>query len=224
MRSTFPCISSSAATTISTSPAPRSATSSKEKIRFCRRAPDLVGLGQSSLDDFPGGAPEALPGNARRRWRPLGRLPALPAFWVGLLYDNVSLDAAWDLAKGWNAPERQGAARRRPALRLQGAIKDRYLFEIAKECLALAHAGLRRRARVDHSGRDETRHLEPLDRIIDCGRTPAEEMLDRFRGPWGGSVESAYEETPFRDMGRKAVPWGGVPGPGGFPGKAMVRQ
>src|SRR6201987_836275 len=37
---------------------------------------------------------------------PWERLPALPAFWVGLLYDSVSLDAAWDIAKSWTAPER----------------------------------------------------------------------------------------------------------------------
>jgi glutamate--cysteine ligase len=71
------------------------------------------------------------------------------------------------------------------------------LFEIAKQCLALAHSGLRRRARIDHLGRDETRHLEPLDRIIDSGHTPAEELLDKFNGPWGGSVEPAYGEYAF---------------------------
>ena len=37
-----------------------------------RRASDAVGLGQPSLDDFPGSAAEALSGNARRRWRPVG--------------------------------------------------------------------------------------------------------------------------------------------------------
>src|SRR6266576_2896192 len=117
---------------------------------------------------------------------PWGRLPALPAFWVGLLYDDVSLDAAWDIAKHWNAYERQALRDDVPRFGFRARIKDRYLFEIAKECLALAHAGLRRRARVDHGGRDETRHLEPLDRIIDCGHTPAEELLDKFNGPWGG--------------------------------------
>ena len=57
--------------------------------------------------------------------------------------------------------------------------------------------GLRRRGRVDHLGRDESRYLEPLERIIDAGRTPAEEMLDKFNGAWGGSVEPAYQEYAF---------------------------
>ena len=84
-----------------------------------------------------------------------------------------------------------------PRLGFKARIKDRYLFEIAKECLALAHSGLRRRGRVDHLGRDESRHLEPLQRTIDSGRTPAEEMLEKFHGPWNGSVEPAYDEYAF---------------------------
>ncbi len=127
----------------------------------------------------------------------LCRLPALPAFWVGLLYDDASLDAAWDIAKYWTAHERQALRDDVPRLGFKARIKDRYLFEIARECLALAHAGLRRRARIDHDGRDETRHLEPLDRIVDSGRTPAEELLEKFNGPWKGSVEPAYDEYAF---------------------------
>jgi glutamate--cysteine ligase len=114
-----------------------------------------------------------------------------------LLYDQVSLDAAWDIAKHWTAEQRQTLRDEVPRLGFKAKIGDRFLFEIAKECLALAHAGLRRRGRLDHSGRDETRYLEPLDRIIDCGRTPAEEMLDKFDGPWRRSVEPAYEEYAF---------------------------
>jgi glutamate--cysteine ligase len=128
---------------------------------------------------------------------PWGRLPALPAFWVGLLYDQTSLDAAWEIVKHWNEAERQALRDDVPRLGFKARIGNRYLFEIAKECLAQAHAGLRRRGRIDHFGRDETRHLEPLDRIIDSGRPPAEEMLEKFHGPWHGSVEPAYTEYAF---------------------------
>src|SRR5436190_14084778 len=125
---------------------------------------------------------------------PWDRLPALPAFWVGLLYADTSLDAAWQIAKRWNAHERQALRDDVPRLGFKARIRDRYLFEIAKECLTLSHSGLRRRGRIDHAGRDETRHLEPLDRIIERGHTPAEEMLEKFHGPWMGSLEPAYEE------------------------------
>src|SRR5437588_358415 len=111
---------------------------------------------------------------------PWGRLPALPAFWVGLMYDDESLNAAWDLVRHWTAAERQALRDDVPRFGFKARIRDRYLFEIAKECGKLAHEGLRRRGHVDHLGRDEGRHLEPLDRTIDCGRTPAEEMLEKF--------------------------------------------
>src|SRR5579863_1199138 len=78
---------------------------------------------------------------------PWGRLPALPAFWVGLLYDDTSLNAAWDIVRGWNACERQSLRDDVPRLGFKARIKDHYVFEIAKECLALSHAGLRRRDR-----------------------------------------------------------------------------
>src|SRR5712672_3484524 len=128
---------------------------------------------------------------------PWGRLPALPAFWVGLLYDDDTLNAAWDLVSHWNAYERQALRDDVPKLGFKARIRDRYLFEIARECLKLSHAGLRRRNRVDQSGRDESRFLEPLERILDCGRTPAEEMLEKFQGAWGGSVEPVYREYAF---------------------------
>lgn len=128
---------------------------------------------------------------------PWGRLPALSAFWVGLLYDEASLDAAWELAKGWSADERQQLRDDVTTQGFKAKIGNRYLFEVAKDCLALAHAGLRRRNYVDQSGRDETRYLEPLDRIIDAGRTPAEELLAKFNGEWQHSVEPAYAQYAF---------------------------
>ena len=84
-----------------------------------------------------------------------------------------------------------------PRLGFKARIKDRYLFEIARECVKLAHEGLRRRGRIDQLGRDESRYLEPLERILESGRTPAEEMLDKFNGEWGGSVEPVYREYAF---------------------------
>jgi glutamate--cysteine ligase len=84
-----------------------------------------------------------------------------------------------------------------PRFGFKARIKDRYLFEIARECLKLSHAGLRRRNRVDHLGRDERRYLEPLERIIDSGRTPADELLDKFNGAWNGCMEPAYKEYAF---------------------------
>jgi glutamate--cysteine ligase len=128
---------------------------------------------------------------------PLRQLPSHPAFWAGLLYDDVSLDAAWDIVKRWTAQQRQALRDDVPRLGFKAKIGNRYLFEIAKECVALAHRGLSRRGHIDHLGRDETRYLESLDRIIEAGRTPAEVMLDKFNGAWGGSVDPVYSEYAF---------------------------
>jgi glutamate--cysteine ligase len=124
-------------------------------------------------------------------------LNALPAFWVGLLYDTTSLDAAWDLVKDWTAAERQQLRDDVPRLGFNAAIHDRSLLNIARECLVLARDGLKRRNRLDRNGRDETQFLAPLEAIVEAGHTPAEVMLERFRGEWNGSVEPVYNEYLF---------------------------
>jgi glutamate--cysteine ligase len=127
-------------------------------------------------------------------WR---RLPALPAFWAGILYDDASLDAAWDLVKDWSAEERQELRDAVPRLGLAATIRSRTMHDLAKDCLALAHAGLRRRKRLDNEGRDETRYLGPLDDFVARGITPAEELLEKFHGPWGRSVEPVFGEYAY---------------------------
>jgi glutamate--cysteine ligase len=127
-------------------------------------------------------------------WR---RLPALPALWVGLLYDDASLDAAWEIVKDWTAAERQKLRDEVPKLGFAATIRGRTVLDLAKECLTLAQAGLKRRDRLDGDGHDETGHLEPLGDIAAAGRTPAEELLEKFRGEWGGSVAPVYTEYAY---------------------------
>jgi glutamate--cysteine ligase len=190
---------------------------------FVKRGDSYIDVAGSSFRDFFDGKNDKLPGERPtlsdwanhlstifpevrlKRYlemrgadgQPWGRLTALPAFWVGLLYDDTSLDAAWELVKGWSAEERQALRDEVPRLGFKAKIGNRFLFEIAKDCLVLAHAGLRRRGRVDPTGLDESRHLAPLDRILDNGHTPAEEMLEKYHGAWRGSVEPAYDEYAF---------------------------
>jgi glutamate--cysteine ligase len=127
-------------------------------------------------------------------WR---MLPALPAFWVGLLYDQDCLDAAWDIVKDWTAPERQKLRDDVPKQALKASIRGRSMLELAKDCLTLAHAGLKRRDRRDREGRDETLYLETLGDIVRRGYTPAEELLQKFHGPWRGSVEPIFTEYAY---------------------------
>jgi glutamate--cysteine ligase len=127
-------------------------------------------------------------------WR---RLPALPAFWAGLLYDEDSLAAAWNLVKCWSATERQQLRNDVAALGFAAKIGSRSVLEIAQDCLDIARAGLARRRRLDGSGADETRYLDPLDQFVARRATPAEELLERFHGPWQRSVEPLFEECAY---------------------------
>src|SRR5205807_240297 len=115
---------------------------------------------------------------------PWHRLPALPAFWVGLLYDEASLDAAWDLVKDWWPSQRQRWRTEVPRLGFKAIIGGRTTLDLARECLALARAGLERRNRRDAGGGDEARYLQPIEAFAERGITPAEELLEKFHVSW----------------------------------------
>jgi glutamate--cysteine ligase len=127
----------------------------------------------------------------------LPNLLALPALWAGLLYDDGSLDAAWDLVKGWSAEDRQSLRDAVPKLALAATVRGRSVLEIAAEVLALARAGLQRRNRRDPSGKDETRYLEVLEARLERKTTPAQELLDKYHGPWRGSVDHIYADEAY---------------------------
>jgi glutamate--cysteine ligase len=127
-------------------------------------------------------------------WR---RLPALPALWVGLLYDDAALDAGWDLVRSWTAEERQQLRDDVPKLGFQAKIRASTALDLARQCLALARAGLARRARLDREGDDETQYLDPLDELVSRGITPAEELLEKYTGPWQRSVEPVFTEYVY---------------------------
>ncbi|HMK70508.1 MAG TPA: glutamate-cysteine ligase family protein, partial [Xanthobacteraceae bacterium] len=127
----------------------------------------------------------------------LPNLLALPAFWVGILYDDVSLDAAWDLVRPWSAEQRQQLRDAVPKQGLAAAIGGRSLFAIASDVLQLARAGLTRRKRLDIFGQDETHFLSPLEERLARGTTPAQELLKNFYGKWAGSVDPVYAEQAY---------------------------
>jgi glutamate--cysteine ligase len=127
-------------------------------------------------------------------WR---RLPACAAFWVGLLYDEASLDAAWDLVKDWTAQERQTLRDEVPKLGFKARIGQRSVLDLAKATLRLAEQGLARRRRHDSAGHDETHYLRPIQEFVARGITPAEELLEKYHEPWNGSVDPVYRECAY---------------------------
>ncbi len=129
---------------------------------------------------------------------PWNRICALPAFWVGLLYDQTALDAAWDLVKDWSIEERQVLRDTVPAKGLAAPIGNNHsLRDIAEEVLGIASAGLTARNRLNSSGDNETGFLEPLYDMVRRGKTSAEELLALYEGEWGGNTAPVYDNFSF---------------------------
>lgn len=129
---------------------------------------------------------------------PWNRICALPALWVGLLYDEGALDAAWDLVKNWTLDGRQTLRDSVPRLGLAAPLPGGgTLRDIAGAVLDIATLGLRARARTNAAGDDETGFLEPLREIVRSGKVPAEQLLERYHGAWGGDVSKVYAEASF---------------------------
>jgi len=128
---------------------------------------------------------------------PWNRLCALPAFWVGLLYDATSLDAAWDLVKDFSLEERHALRDGVPKHALKLPFRGATVRELAVEALKIAVAGLQRRARVNANGTDESRFIEPLIEIAEANQTPAERKLRLFREEWNGDVDRVFREFAY---------------------------
>jgi glutamate--cysteine ligase len=118
---------------------------------------------------------------------------ALPAFWVGLLYDQPALDAAWDLVKDWSEAERQALREAVPRTALRTPFRRGTVHDLAREALAIAKVGLESRNRLDATGRSEAIHLAPLEETLHLGKTPAERWLDLYRGEWNGDLTRIFE-------------------------------
>ncbi|QPH52456.1 glutamate--cysteine ligase [Pontivivens ytuae] len=129
-------------------------------------------------------------------WR---RLCALPALWVGLLYDRTALDAAWDLCRDWTEEEREGLRLAAAQEGLKGAFRGGTVRDLALQVLEIARAGLIARARQGAGGLipDETHFLDALHDIVARGETPADELIARYGGEWQGDLSRIYAEYSY---------------------------
>ena len=128
---------------------------------------------------------------------PWGRLCALPALWVGLLYDSVSLDQAAQLAETLTADDRERLRDEVPRTALATPVGGRAVRDIARDMLAIASDGLKRRAVQGNHDPDERSYLTTLQEIVESGRTPAEEMLDAWHNKWGGEIDPIFAEYAY---------------------------
>ena len=125
---------------------------------------------------------------------PWKRVCALPALWVGLLYEEDALDAAWTLVKDWTAEERETLRGEVPRAALATRFRGSTVQDIAREVLQIARKGLRDRRQINAAGDDETVHLDVLGEVVESGKTLADELLERFEGPWRRNIDHVFEE------------------------------
>ena len=129
------------------------------------------------------------------RW---GRICGLPALWVGLLYDSEALDAAWGLVKDWSIEERERLRHDVPKTALETPVPGgRTMRELAEEVLEISAAGLTRRNHLNFAGDNEGGFLDPLRDVVASGMTPADRLLAKYHGEWGGDVSQIYKEFSF---------------------------
>jgi len=120
---------------------------------------------------------------------------ALSAFWTGLLYDPVSLEAAYELIEPWTAADREAMRNQVPRLGLNTPHDRSTLFDVAAQAVGIAEAGLVRRNRRNEKGQDESIHLAPLEETIRLAKSPAERWLEKFHGEWNGDVTPIFREA-----------------------------
>jgi glutamate--cysteine ligase len=128
------------------------------------------------------------------QWR---RICGMPALWVGLLYDKVALDAAWDLVKDWSAEERQALRDMAPKQAFRAPFRNTTVLELARRMLEISAEGLRRRASLDSAGMSEDGFLNPLRELVTRGQTRAEELLHSFQNEWKGDMSRLFSEYNF---------------------------
>jgi glutamate--cysteine ligase len=128
---------------------------------------------------------------------PLAALNALPAFWVGLLYDQASLDAAWALVKDWTVADHNFLRAEAPKTGLSTIFRGKVLSEWGREAVEIAHAGLRARQRLDLHGNDETVYLAPLDRAVASGLAPADELMAKWKNEWKRSFVPLFRDHAY---------------------------
>jgi glutamate--cysteine ligase len=128
---------------------------------------------------------------------PWQRLCALPALWVGLVYDQAALDAAWEMVRDWTEEEHDMLRREVPRRALKTEFRGRPLAALAREVVALARGGLTRRRKLDRMGGDESHFLNVLQEIAETGLCPAEVKLADYLGRWNGSVDPVFHDFAY---------------------------
>ena len=128
---------------------------------------------------------------------PWANICALPALWVGILYDDEALAEAEALSAHITADDVMNARLSVATNGLNGQLAGADVYHLAARLLEIATAGLRRRGICDDGGNDETGFLQPLKTIIETRKTPAEVMLDLYHQDWDGEIDQVFTTNQY---------------------------
>jgi len=128
---------------------------------------------------------------------PWSRLCALPALWMGIFYDSAALAAAWDLCKHWKIEDHERLRADVARMGLKAEIAGRSVQDVAKDMVAIAREGLKRRNRLSGGMVDETNYLTELEEIAASGVTAAERLLELYNGSWQGDASKVFDTFAY---------------------------
>ncbi|OQP85990.1 glutamate--cysteine ligase [Rhizobium rhizosphaerae] len=127
-------------------------------------------------------------------WR---RICALPAFWVGLLYDDDALSAAEELTRRLSYGDVITFRDQVPSRGLKAEVNGLSMLDLAREALAISRQGLQARGRLNAEGADESHFLAPLEEAVARRSTLAEELLALYHGRWNQSVAPIFTDYAY---------------------------
>ena len=128
---------------------------------------------------------------------PWKRLCALPAFWVGLLYDDTALDSAWDVAKNWTAEQRNQLRINVTEKGLKAKIGKFELADIAQHVLEISTHGLKSRNNLDSRGESEAHFLDDLKDMVKNKETEADKLLRLYESQWQRNISNIYTDHAY---------------------------
>ena len=128
---------------------------------------------------------------------PWSALCALPALWMGIFYDSAALAQAWDLCKHWKIEDHERLRADVARVGLKAQIAGRSVQDVAKDMIAIARGGLKRRNQLSAGMVDESNYLSQLDEIAASGITQAERLLELYNGPWAGDASKVFEAFAY---------------------------
>ena len=127
-------------------------------------------------------------------WR---RTCALPAFWVGILYGENSIDATESICNTWTVKDIEKLSIEVAQSGLDAEMKGIKVLNIAHDLLEIAKSSLITRDVKDAVGNNESIYLHVLEEILHKKASPAKDLLKSFKFEYKNSMVKLLEGIAY---------------------------